>query len=49
MIKDERNDWIIGGKRLARVKKAYSFSQIPWQREKMANPSSKYPMLLKKC
>jgi hypothetical protein len=41
MIKDERNDWIIGGKRLARVKKAYSLSQISRQREKMANPPRK--------
>jgi hypothetical protein len=34
MIKDDRNDWITGGERLAREKKTYSFSQILRQREK---------------
>jgi len=49
MIKDERNDWIIGGKRLARVKKAYSFTQIPRQREKWQILLANNPRLLKKC
>jgi len=49
MIKDDRNNWIIGGERLAREKRHIHFRKYYDRRKKWQILLANNPRLLKKC